>query len=117
MRQIKGEIIMIETTDNHEIPKLTAEETADYKIVTNLISKYKNNKNWKDAIINYLYTGNDLNPVVIGALKATIFDSYQYSEQTAREINDLAYTCENLTLTVYNYHDLLDVSKMDWTKL
>lgn len=108
---------MIEITEDHEIPRLTAEETADYKIVTDLISKHRNDKVWLDAIIDYLYVGNNLNPLIIGALKATIFDDNQYSEALAREINELAYVCENLTLTAYNYHDLLDVSKMDWTKL
>lgn len=54
--------------------------------------------------------------ITIGALKAVIFDSYQYNEQMAQEINDLAYECANHTLVEYTYYDLLEISKKDWTK-
>lgn len=63
-----------------------------------------------------MYMYNDLDAMIIGALKAVIFDSYQYNEQMAQEINDLAYECANHTLVEYTYYDLLEISKKDWTK-
>lgn len=93
---------MIETAYPHEIPKLTAEE--------------HKNKNFRDAVAHDMYMYNDLDAMIIGALKAVIFDSYQYNEQMAQEINDLAYECANHTLVEYTYYDLLEISEKDWTK-
>lgn len=106
---------MIETAYPHEIPKLTAEEQKDLCTITDLLAKHKN-KNFRDAIAHDMYMYNDLDAMIIGALKAVIFDSYQYNEQMAQEINDLAYECANHTLTEYTYYDLLEISKKDWTK-
>lgn len=49
-------------------------------------------------------------------IMTVIFDSYQYNEQMAQEINDLAYECANHTLVEYTYYDLLEISEKDWTK-
>ena len=103
---------MIETAYPHEIPKLTAEEQEDLCTITDLLAKHKN-KNFRDAVAHDMYMYNDLDAMIIGALKAVIFDIdntlYDYDK-------NLAYECANHTLVEYTYYDLLEISKKDWTK-
>lgn len=59
---------MIETAYPHEIPKLTAEEQEDLCTITDLLAKHKN-KNFRDAVAHDMYMYNDLDAMIIGALK------------------------------------------------
>ena len=91
--------------------ELSSEEKADLEIVVSLLRKH-NNPMWLNAVASTLYKSGCLNDAIIGAVKATAFD-YNYSPV---EVNDLAYQCKDGTLD-YSYNDLIDISKMDWTKL
>lgn len=104
---------MIETTER-KAHHFTVEEQEDLRTITKLLAKHS--EDWRNAVANEMYTYNDLNDMIVGALKATIFDSNQYDDKLAQEINDLAYECKNHTLTAYTYYDLLEISKKDWTK-
>lgn len=122
MRQIKGVIIYMDMYEekarftelefeDDDKPVLSSEEKADLQTIVSLM-KMHNNPMWLNAVASELYKTGCLNDAIIGAVKATAFD-YNYEPQ---EINDLAYQCKDGTLD-YSYNDLLDISKMDWTKL
>lgn len=106
----KARFIELEFEDDDK-PVLSSEEKTDLQTMVSLMKKH-NNPMWLNAVASELYKSGCLNDAIIGAIKATAFD-YNYEP---KEVNDLADQCKYSTLD-YSYDDLIDISKMDWTKL